>query len=327
MVEPDVLSAAAVGAAVQREWAVDVTHAEHAPVGAGARHWVLGDDEGPQWFATLDTVATAEARQRLLASYDAANQLGAHLSYVVAPVRTRDARVAVDVAPGLLLSITPYIDGATGPGPFTDAERTGVAALLGDLHSFVKPRHVPVWRPVIGSSAVVQRVDLDPLLDGGWSGGPWSAPASRLVADAAPTLRQCLKHFRLLAAAVNGTAARWVVTHGEPQSGNVMRTPDGLRLLDWADVALAPRERDLHEVLGASDSEEPWYAYVEAGGRPEPLSADTVALFALQVHLTEVADAVVRFSRPHRDTAEDRRCFGDLDRGLDRLVEGWGRPG
>ena len=90
-------------------------------------------------------------------------------------------------------------------------------------------------------------------------------------------------------------------------------------------MALAPRERDLREVLGAAEGEEPWYAYVEAGGRPEPLSADTIELFDLQWHLSEIAEYAVRFSRPHEDTADDRRCFGDLESELTALVEGWSR--
>jgi spectinomycin phosphotransferase len=323
--EPPELQGRLVAAAVQREWGVDVTHAEHAAVGAGAWHWVVGDDLGPQWFATVDPVPTAEERRERLDAYDAAYQLAHHLPFVAAPVHTRDARIAVDVAPGKLLTVAPYLEGTSGSGPFADdTERAEVAALLGDLHSFVRPRHLPVWRPRVGWRARSHRGDLESCLaSDAWAGGPYSLPACRLVGDARPVLRACLKRFTLLGAAVNGSISRWVVTHGEPHTAHVVRTPDGPRLVDWETLALAPRERDLREVLGASEGEDPWYAYVEAGGRPEPLSPDTVELFALQWHLSVVTDHAVRFSRPHRGTADDQRCFAELEDGLASLVEGW----
>lgn len=326
MVEPPELPGSRVATAVRREWGVDVTYAEHVEAGAGAWHWVVGDDGGPQWFATVDRVATGEERRDRVDAYEAAGQLARHLPFVVAPVHTRDGRVAVDVAPGMLLSVAPYLEGTAGDGDFPDdARRAEVAAMLGDLHSYVRPRHLPVWRPRVGWRATVQRAELESCLDAGtWTGGPWSVPASRLVADARPVVDACLKRFRLLGAAVTGTLNRWVVTHGEPHTANVVSTPDGPRLVDWETVALAPRERDLREVLGEAAGQEPWFAYVETGGRPEPLSPATLELFALQWHLSEVAEYAVRFSRPHEDTADDRRCFGDLEAEVAALVQGWG---
>ncbi len=98
----------------------------------------------------------------------------------------------------------------------------------------------------------------------------------------------------------------------------MLETADGRRLVDWSGVALAPRERDLREVLGDAEGEEPWFAYVEAGGPPQPLSPDTVELFALEWHLSEIAENAVRFCRPHEDTADDRRRLRRARGGADR---------
>ena len=122
-----------------------------------------------------------------------------------------------------------------------------------------------------------------------------------------------MRRFLLLGAAVAGSVDRWVVTHGEPHTANLICTPDGPRLVDWGTVCLAPRERDLREALGEAEGDEPWFAYVAAGGRPEPLSPDTLELFALEWHLGEIAEHAVRFSRAHADTADERRCFADLE--------------
>jgi spectinomycin phosphotransferase len=144
-----------------------------------------------------------------------------------------------------------------------------------------------------------------------------------MLADCRPVVQQAMRRFALLGAAVAGSADRWVVTHGEPHAGNVVGSPDGQRLVDWATLRLAPRERDLREVLGESEGNAPWFAYVEAGGRPEPLSPDALELFALEWHLSEIAEYAVLFSGPHDDTADARRSFGDLETATAALVEGW----
>jgi spectinomycin phosphotransferase len=196
--------------------------------------------------------------------------------------------------------------------------------MLGELHAEHRPRHLPVWRPTIGWHPHAGRDQLDECLSRDeWTGGPWSVPAGRMLAECRSVVRRAMRRFALLGAAVSGSADRWVVTHGEPHSGNVVDTPDGLRLVDWATLRLAPRERDLREVLGEAEAAGPWFAYVESGGRPEPLSPDALELFALEWHLSEIAEHAVLFSRPHEDTADARRSFGDLEAEAAALVGGW----
>lgn len=324
--EPRGLAPDRVADVARSEWGVDVATAAHQPVGARSWHWRLGADTGPEWFATVDLVRTAAERHTLVAAFEAAASLASTLPFVVAPVRTRDGRIAVDVAPGVLLSLTPFLEVVdSGDRPEEDAARTRAASLLGELHSSERPRHLPTWRPRIGRHEHAGREALEACLDAGaWSGGPWSRPAGRLLADAAPVVRAAVQRFRLLGAAVTGNADRWVVSHGEPRDDNVVSTPDGSRLVGWGSLRLAPRERDLREILTGADGHEPWYAYVEAGGQPGALSPDTLELFALEGHLSEIAEHAVLFSNPHEDTADNRRGFGDLERELAALVEGWG---
>jgi spectinomycin phosphotransferase len=326
IVEHPDIPAARVAAVVRREWRLGITAAEHVEVGSGAWHWVLGDDTGPQWFASMEAVRTAEERQARLTAFQTASHLAQRLPFVVAPVPTRDARPAVDVAPGLLLTLTPYLVGEPlGTGHLADdVDRTAVASMAGDLHRQPRPRRLPVWRPRVGWHGSTERADLERCLaQDDWSGGPWSGPASRLVVDARPVIRQALRRFALLGAALTGTADRWVVTHGVLHSDNVLRTADGLRLVDWSALALAPRERDLGQALGESAGNDPWYAYVEAGGRPEPLSPDSVELFALQWHLSVIAEHAVLFSRPHEDTADARHRFNVLEQEVGAVLSRW----
>lgn len=318
--------AARVGATVQREWGVDVTAVERVRTGPNASHWVLGDDGGPQWLATLDRVSGAEERQALLSAYGVAADLARRLSFVVGPVHSREGWVAVGVTPRLLLSVAPFLQGAAvGTGALVDdAERCVLANMMGDLHRQPLARRLPGWRPLIGRLGQSRRDDLEHCLaDGAWSGGPWSAPAQRLVSDARTVLVAALRRFTLLGAAVAGTAERWVVTHGEADAAHLVRTPDGHRLVGWGAMARAPRERDLAAALDEAEGQEPWYAYLESGGTPEPLSEDTVELFALQRHLSEVTEGAVRLAGPHPDTAQERRCFERLEQELDAVLTRW----
>lgn len=315
-----------VGSAVRQEWGVEVTEARHLGLGAHGWHWLLVVDGGRRWFATLQPVRTAEERRTRIAALEAAGAMAGRLGFAVPPVPTRDARVAVDLDPGLLLTLTPYLDGsAVGSGPFEDDdERAQVARLLGELHRQPRPRPLPRWRPRVGAQPDGRGLDLLRRLDQrAWSGGPWSVPTGRLLDESAAGLRHCLRRFMLLAAAVSGSPERWVVTHGAVHTGNVMRTPDGPRMLDWGAAALAPRERDLREVLGEAESSEPWFAYVEAGGLPDPLSPAAVELFALQWHLSRVTEHAARFSRPHEDTPDDRQAFAELEDDLRALLHRW----
>lgn len=326
IVEHPDIPARRVGEVVRREWLVDVNTVDHLEVGSTGWHWVLGDDDGPRWFATMDAVDTAEERTARIEAFEAAWQTAQQLTFVVAPVHTRTARIAVDLAPGLLLTLTPYLESVPSrTGPLCDdADRTVLAGLVGALHSQARPHRLAVWSPRLGWRADLRWVDLERCLDQDvWTGGPWSASAGRLVLDARSVIRAALRRHVLLAAAVAGNVDRWVVTHGEPGSHNLMHTPDGPRLVGWGAMALAPRERDLREALAEADGVEPWYSYVEAGGRPEPLSPDTLELFSLHRHLSALSEHARRFSRPHPDSGDERRSFGALEQELDTLVGRW----
>jgi hypothetical protein len=311
---------------VRHEWGVDVSNAEPVAVGSRSWHWALGDEGGRQWYATIDVVRTSDERRTRIASFEAALEVGRRLAFAVTPVPTRDARLAIDIAPGLLLTLTPYLDvgPAGGRAYLDDEQRSVVARMLGELHRQPRPRRLPTWRPWIGPPSSSRREDLEGCLDAQeWEGGPWSGPTGRLVHEHRAVVRRAMRRFTLLAAAVAGNADRWVLTHGAAYRSNVMDTPDGPRLVDWGTTALGPRERDLGEVLGDAEGPDPWYAYVEAGGRPDKLSPDTVELFALQRHLSSVADHLVQFSRPHEDTEDDRRAFAELEQELTGLAERW----
>lgn len=322
---PDI-PAALLGASVERGWEVQVTAVQHLGGDPDASRWLLGDDRGPRWVATVDRVGGADERVALLAAYETASALARRLSFVVPSVPDRSGRVAVGLTPGLLLSVAPFLDGPVVPitALGDDADRCVLASMIGDLHRQPYSRQLALWRPVIGRVGQSRREELERCLDAdAWAGGPWSVPTGRLVADARTALRTAVRRFALLGAAVLGNAERWVGSHGAADAGHLVRTLDGPRLVGWGAMARAPRERDLAVALGEADGDEPWFAYLEAGGAPEPLSVDTVELFALQRHLTRVTQDAVRLSLPHQDTDESRRSFERLEDELAAVLTRW----
>jgi spectinomycin phosphotransferase len=98
----------------------------------------------------------------------------------------------------------------------------------------------------------------------------------------------------------------WVATHGEPHAGNQLRTSDGVLLVDWESLALAPRERDQRPLVGSghADLVRPDIAMLE--------------LFDLEWRLDEIAQYADWFAAPHAGSAGDRVAWGGLRFELDR---------
>jgi spectinomycin phosphotransferase len=138
-----------------------------------------------------------------------------------------------------------------------------------------------------------------------WSGGPFSAAARALVAEAAQHLRAHLADYDALAARA-GTAS-WVVTHGEPKPDNFLATAHGPVLVDWDTVLLAPAARDLWWLAEHDDA---LARYSAATGRAVP--PDDLALYRLRWSLTDVALYVRDLRGPHERTADTELAWRSL---------------
>lgn len=305
------------------EWGLRVARAVPADEGHTTRHWRLVDDGGRPWLARVEPVVSAAHRRLRVASYEAAREAAARCDLVVAPSATRDARVAVEVAPGALMTLTAYVVGAAVGGPRFDGDeqRGDVARAAAVVHRVPRPGRLPLWRPDSGLLAAERTDELEHRVSRAeWSGGPWSSATGDLLTPTLPVLRRAVRRFRLLAAAVSGHADRWVPTHGRLAPARVLQTDQGVRVVGWGAAALAPRERDLAQALGEANGVDPWFAYVEGGGPPEPLSQDAVELFTLERVLGRIVLAASSLARPHDDSSVTRARFEDLGDQLTHLV-------
>jgi Phosphotransferase enzyme family len=315
VLEAELVSALADG------WGAVVRSMKYLPVGAGSYHWAVVDDGGRVRFVTVDDLGAEDGSRE--AAFGAlgrafgtalALRRDAGLEFVVAPIPTRTGSTVWRLGSRYAVSVFPMVEGRAGQfGAHRPQDRAEVAGLLVELHRAT---------PVVAADAPRSDLSLpgrdklrDALndLDRDWAGGPFGGPARRLLTARADYVEQLLGDFDRLVEQVRGTTAAWVVTHGEPHPGNLIRGAAGLRLVDWDTVQVAPPERDLWMVAGDSDGV--LVSYTRATGRP--VAPAGLALYRLWWDLADIAIYVDALRRPHRATEDITASWTYLNRCLD----------
>jgi spectinomycin phosphotransferase len=200
----------------------------------------------------------------------------------------------------------PFVAGEAGVfGRYESAERAEVVKMLAELHRAT---------PAVASLANSFVLDLPgrPRLEAAlrdvgrtWAGGPFSEPARQALARHAADVVELLDLADRLAADLARAGDTWVVTHGEPHAGNVMRAGESRVLVDWDTVALGPPERDLWMVLG--DGTDEAMIYASATGREIDLTA--VDFFRLAWDLEDLAGFISVLRSPHRRSADTVKAY------------------
>lgn len=307
---PQGLSDDAVAAGLGAGWGLDGVELEYAPLGFGSHHWMVRRG-GDRWFATVDDLHErrqddAEPRSavqdRLAAALGGARRLrDAGLAFVVAPLPHRTGGVLHPIDGRFVLALYPFVEGRTHDwGRFPGRQqRVAVLRRLADLHAV---------EAVPGSGTedfALQREDglraalAD--LDTGWATGPFGEPARALLARHATAVRELLRRYRSLVAAV--PVQGFVLTHGEPHPGNTIDTAAGVVLIDWDTLLLAPRERDLWS-LHAEDPGVLDEYHRLTGHRADPT---VLEVYRIGWELAGICLYVSQFHRRHphsQDTAE-----------------------
>src|SRR5262249_46529735 len=148
----------------------------------------------------------------------------------------------------------------------------------------------------------------------------YSSRARNALAARSDDVLVGLEGYDRLAAAAAGHQDTWVVTHGEPHDRNLLRTADGLVLVDWDTALLAPAARDVWMLAGRHDLAA---AYEARAGRDVP--TDELELYRLRWELTEVALYVRWFADPHADDADSATAFEGFEESLAELRPGGAR--
>jgi spectinomycin phosphotransferase len=285
---PDVADAQVL-AEVRRGWDADVDRVAYLPLGFGAHHWAAYADSEARLFVTHDRLEPKRTAARLEAAYAGAAALWeAGLEFALAGRETRDGGFTVPLAAGAL-SCTPWRESIPDAPP----DLPWTSAALGRLHSAEPPPDLPDWRPLVGADFAEA---LAMLTRENWGPGPFAAGARAGVSAHLADLDRWTQRYHYLADAARSRV--WVATHGEPDSGNQLLTPEGRLLVDWESLKLAPAELDLRTLVEAG---------VQTVADPE-----MVELFDLEWRLAEISEYAEWFAAPHTGTEDDEIAFGGL---------------
>ena len=314
---PEELETSALTDFLADGWDLDVEAVHYAPLGGGSYHWVAEDSEGRRAFVTADDLeqkpwlgdTRESAFDGLTRAFDTAVALrDGGLDFVVAPIPTTRGETVRRIGSRYAVALFPFVVGETGTfGRYETAERTALLTMVADLH------RAPAFGPV------TNRVDLElpgrgrlevalGELNQTWSGGPLSEPARKLLAPHAGDVAELLTSSDRLSSDVARRSTDWVVTHGEPHGGNLMRVGETHVLVDWDTVALAPPERDLWMLVG--DDGEEASGYADATGH-EP---DAIAMnfFRLRWDLPDIAAFTDLLRSPHAHTEDTEKAYEAL---------------
>lgn len=310
---PEDLDEGVVADEVRAGWGVGVARLEYAAVGFGSHHWTVATDAGELLFATVDDLDNkawmGDTRDAvfagLAAAFDTAAALAAAgLRFVIAPRLMGGGRSVRRIDDRYAVALFPFVDGRSGE--FDEAGSDDVVDLLAALHAATG---------VARTCATTVGLDLPgrayieaALCDGDqpWSGGPYSESVRAEITGHRDDIVEVVALADRLARDVGGRGGAFVVTHGEPHPGNVMRTPDGPALVDWDTVSLAPPERDLW-MLAATPDDPPALRYAAATGRR--LDPDALDVFRLSWDLRDLAEYLHLLRSPHAETEDTAQAF------------------
>jgi spectinomycin phosphotransferase len=295
-------------------WGFDVEAVQYAAVGGGSYHWVVEDLNGRRAFVTADDLdrkpwlgdtreSVFDALEGAFATAVALRDAG--LDFVVAPIPTSRGETAGRIGPRHTVALFPFVDGIPGTfGNYESAERAALLAMLAVLH-----RATPAVASVVRSIdlGLPGRARLEAALrelDQAWTGGPFAEPARQTLARHSSYLAELLALGDQLSVEVARRSTNWVVTHGEPHGGNIMRTGESHVLVDWDTVALAPPERDLWMLVG-EDGEETT-SYVDATGHE--LDEVAVSFFRLRWDLNDIVAFTDELRSPHQHSKDTEKA-------------------
>ena len=269
---------------------VDAATMVYRPVGFGSHHWSAGE-----WFVTVDDLQTK--RLTVADSLDAAFE---RLTAALGAARGLACAVAPDgpvVRLGRYAAARyPFLDGESfGFGRHVPGEqRDATLDMLAEVHC------APFGDVPRDDFTIPHRDALEATLGGAIAEqGPYSVRAAALISDNARGIRRLLDSYDELTASAD--PARAVLTHGEPHTGNTMRTADGWKLIDWDTALIAPPERDLWLVAGDLRAYE-----MKVGTQVSP---GLLKMYEMRWDLADLAVDLDRFRRPHAGNADDAETF------------------
>ncbi len=161
---------------------------------------------------------------------------------VVAPIRTTDGQLLLQLQ-GLTWTLCSFVAGADGYHGMTDGDWQRLGAAVRAVHDATSPGDV-----VPRESFDVTKYDVLTEWDASIQRPGELGPSNQAFADTwnshIARTTAMLEQMRRLADVLRRRSPDQVLCHGDLHPGNVLINPDGVHVIDWDEVRLAPRERD-----------------------------------------------------------------------------------
>lgn len=325
---PEALEDAMILDAVRDGWGFGAIAADYLAAGFGSHHWVVRDAGGERRFVTVDDLeskaflkdSSMTAFEALSKAFAVAQELrNQELGWVVGPLTGTDGRLLHWLDARHSIAVFPYVAGITTETYVSEAEQTNVVELLAELHQATATVQTLARRETF---RLPHRAHLEGVLvsdDDRWTAGPYAEPARTLLHDHAQVVRRLLVEHDRLAEEAQRAQAGWTITHGEPHSANVLRTQNGLRIIDWDTVLLAPPERDLWMLVPQDSSGPVAHRYTEITGHH--VGKDLLRFYTLWWDLGEISLYVHQFDNTHTDTEDSREAWLNLQHFIHQVQE------
>lgn len=248
MLHPQELSVSQIVAVLAQAYDVHAEHVVQRPAGAdaGATVYQIVARDNTRWWLKCRRYAVGDAVWNVLQHLRARLQL----DEVVAPQPACNGAPAVQ-ADGLQWTLFAYIEGQSGfEAALSQGQWERLGQVLRSVHEAALPasllHHLPA--PRLDDDRAVERVGAW-LRDGD---AEWPMPDAlaeqfrrgwRLYR---PLLAEVWQRCVTLRERLAPVSSSLVLCHGDLHAGNLLLRPDqGLCLIDWDGMMLAPRERDL----------------------------------------------------------------------------------
>ena len=304
------------------KWGLRIAELRYLPLGAGAYHWSATTSDHHRYFVTCDDLATKPwlgsdrdtVFDGLLAAYTTASRLRAEgLAFVVAPMVNGSGAVAERIDECHSLSVFEHVEGEPGEWgqPLPAGDDTELVSILARLHQTSADGQRIAARPF----EVPDRGDLEAALEDvhqPWTGGPLAELARHELASHADVVTALLDEIDQFAATEARSHVDPVVTHGEPHPGNLIRTADGLVMVDWDTVALAQPERDLWMLADDETLIDGYECLTEV-----TIDRRALAAYRLMWSLTDLAAYTLQLRREHQHGADSDRALAAIRSILD----------
>ncbi|HET9843343.1 MAG TPA: aminoglycoside phosphotransferase family protein [Gammaproteobacteria bacterium] len=117
-------------------------------------------------------------------------------------------------------------------------------------------------------------------------------------------IKKGLRTLELLREHVLGLHLPFVITHGDPHYKNIMQTPQKIYLLDWDNLKIAPKERDLWFYEFG-----PFKAVYERHGSSPPIHSDVCRFYQVQRFFEDIRFYLEQTDCSIAQRKEYLKCF------------------